>query len=140
LDLNERGDDLNNAAVDIAKFLNLMGAGRPSVMSWPNGNAMLDSLGNIKVLLHGYRKDILPNHDWSKFPAKDLPLEQQVSSEKTIKPRQYGLNEMFRVIIQSSLEVKKDTRGFLNFRIRVPENSVAKWDSSHMTLMDSPRN
>lgn len=100
LDLNEDGTDLHDAGRALGTTLNLAGGpGRPSVIVDQNGNGILDAAGKLQILFHAYRRDVLPDHEFSRFPVK------------------YGLHQMFRGLFYASLTVKKGTGDALRFQI-----------------------
>jgi hypothetical protein len=112
IDLNDEGDDFNDAGEALGKVLDLVGGpARPSVLVNSSGQAILDSQSRLQVLVHGYRKDILPDADDSGFPTK------------------YRLDQMFRILVYATLEVSRGPLGALRFRISVPEGQAPNWSA-----------
>lgn len=107
IDLTDDGSDLHDAGATLGALLNMIGGpGRPSVIVDKNGSAVRDSEGNLKLLVHAYRKDILPDNNYGGFPTK------------------YSPDQMYRVIIEATLKVEMNTNGVLRFNIAVPEASI----------------
>jgi hypothetical protein len=109
IDLTDDGTDIHDAGFELGALLNLIGGpGRPSVIVDRNGTAIRDSQGNLKLLVHAYRKDILPDNNYGGFPTK------------------YSLNQMYRVIIEATLKVELKPNGVLRFNIAVPDVQIKK--------------
>lgn len=109
IDLTDDGTDIHDAGFELGALLNLIGGpGRPSVIVDRNGTAIRDSQGNLKLLVHAYRKDILPDNNYGGFPTK------------------YSLNQMYRVIIEATLKVELKPNGVLRFNIAVPDAQIKK--------------
>jgi hypothetical protein len=98
IDLNDDGSDFHDAGAKLGDFLRLTGGpGRPSVIVNANGLAIRNSHGDLRLLTHAYRKDIMQDGH-------------------------YRLDQMFRVVIEASLRVLKKTNGSLRFDIALPES------------------
>ncbi|MFL5813628.1 MAG: hypothetical protein ACJ763_08625 [Bdellovibrionia bacterium] len=104
IDLLDDGSDLHDAGAELGSLLGLIGGpGRPSVMVDSDGMALPDSDGDLRLLVHAYRKDILPDNNYGGFPTK------------------YSLDQMYRVIIQAKLKVEQRPNGRLRFKIAVAD-------------------
>jgi hypothetical protein len=104
IDLLDDGSDLHDAGAELGSLLGLIGGpGRPSVMVDSDGMALPDSSGDLRLLVHAYRKDILPDNNYGGFPTK------------------YSLDQMYRVIIQAKLKVEQRPNGRLRFKIAVAD-------------------
>lgn len=102
-DLNDAGTDFHDAGAPLAVRLGLAGGpGRPAVLVNSNGMAELGPKNLLQVLVHGYRKEILPDNDYTRFPVK------------------YRLDQMFRVVMHAFLKVTKGPTGSLRFQIDTP--------------------
>lgn len=110
LDLKDDGSDLHDAGAELGKLLKLAGGpARPAVMVAPDGRAKLGPKGELQVLVHAYRRDILPDHDYAQHPVK------------------YRFDQMFRVMIYAHLQVSQGPRGALRFDIKVPKGHEPTW-------------
>lgn len=99
LDLNDEGTDFHDAGAELGRALNMIGGpGRPSVLVDADGMAVPGPLETLQVLVHGYRRDILPEVDG-------------------IQPLKYRFDQMFRVVVHAFLKVVKGPRGALRFQI-----------------------
>lgn len=113
LDLTDDGRDLHDAGAALGMALGLAGGpGRPAVVTSPDGRAVRGPDGSLRVLVHAYRRDVLPDNDFSGFPTR------------------YRLDQMFRIVILATLKVEKGPRGVLRFRIAVPKGRKPDWGSS----------
>jgi len=116
LDLTDDGSDLHDAGELLRPALNLAGGpGRPAVIVGPDGKTILDARGKLQLLVHGYRRDILPDLDYVGFPTK------------------YRLDQMFRVMIHATLDVRKGRNGALRFQIAVPRGRKPDWTRRRRT-------
>jgi hypothetical protein len=110
IDLTEDGSDFYNAGAELGQILNLVGGpGRPAVIVGPDGMAIPGPEGTLQMLVHGYRRDILPDNDYEQFPTK------------------YRLDQMFRSIFYTPLKVQKTPKGFLRFHVPVPRGLKPQW-------------
>jgi hypothetical protein len=117
IDLLDDGSDIHDSGVELGSLLNLVGGpGRPSVIVDQNGVAIPDADGDLRLLVHAYRKDILPDNNYGSFPTK------------------YSLDQMYRVVIQAKLKIEQRPNGALRFQIAVPESQSA----SHRSIQSRP--
>jgi hypothetical protein len=122
IDLNDEGSDLHDAGAQLRTALNLAGGpGRPAVLVQPNGMAVGGEKGRLQVLVHGYRKDILPDHDFKSFPTK------------------YRLDQMFRIAVHAHLSVSKGPHGALRFNIHAPEDEMPNWNGRGPLRLVTPK-
>jgi len=91
-------DGLHDSGAELGRILNLAGGpGRPAVIVDAEGLAVPDEQGALQVLFHGYRKEILPDNDYTRFPVK------------------YRLDQMYRSAMIATLKITKRRKGALRF-------------------------
>lgn len=116
-DLTDDGIDFHNAGAQLGRVLNLAGGpARPAVLVDTSGKAVMTTEGHLQVLVHGYRKEILPDHDFKRPPEK------------------YRFDQMFRVAFHTRLKVSRSQTGRLRFDLLIPDDAPS---FTHTTSRES---